>query len=54
MKPLPENLMEQHARFIEALCEDWREAGAVTRDTPRANAVVEIARQRRTSNGDER
>jgi hypothetical protein len=42
MNPLPTDPMRQHARFIEALCQDWLEAGTVTRDTPRADAVLSV------------
>jgi hypothetical protein len=45
MKQFPTNPMAQHARYIEALCEDWRDAGTVTRITPKADRVLEIARQ---------
>jgi hypothetical protein len=45
MRNFPTDPMAQHNLFIAALCEDWREAGTVTRDTPRANAVAEITRQ---------
>jgi hypothetical protein len=37
--------MARHGRFIDALCADWLAAGTVTRDTPRADAVMEICRQ---------
>jgi hypothetical protein len=37
--------MAQHNRFIDALCADWREAGTVTRNTPRADRIMEISRQ---------
>jgi hypothetical protein len=45
MKPLPTDPMAQHTRFIEALCQDWRDAGTVTRITPRADRVMEISKQ---------
>lgn len=45
MRSFPSDSMAQHSRFIEALCQDWREAGTVTRVTPRADAVLEISRQ---------
>jgi hypothetical protein len=45
MKPLPTDPMAQHTRFIEALCQDWRDAGTVTRITPRADRVLEINKQ---------
>jgi hypothetical protein len=47
MNQLPENPIARHNRFIEALCSDWQEAGTVTRNTPRADAVLEISRQTR-------
>lgn len=45
MRDFPRNLMTQHTLFIEALCADWREAGTVTRNTPRADRIMEISRQ---------
>jgi hypothetical protein len=47
MNQLPENPIAKHQRFIEALCTDWQEARTVTRNTPRADAVLEISRQTR-------
>lgn len=47
MNPIPDDPMEAHGRFISALCTDWLNAGQVTRDTPLADAVLEIRRQTR-------
>lgn len=50
MKALPTDPLAQHARYVSAICEDWGEAirdGRSLRDTPRADAVVEIGRQMR-------
>ena len=43
----PTDPMRQNDRLIEALCADWQAAGTVTRDTPRADSVIEISRQLR-------
>jgi hypothetical protein len=48
----PLSPIEQHNRYIQALCEDWREAGTVTRITPRADRVLCIVRKIRKE-GDE-
>lgn len=45
MKPVPTDPMEQYQRHFDALLEDWREAGAMTRVTPRADAVLNIVRK---------
>ncbi len=45
MKPIPTDPLQQHARFIDALTQDWLDAGTVTRVTPKADRVLEIARQ---------
>lgn len=45
MRSIPSDPLGRHSRFISALCADWLEAGTVTSDTPRADAVLEICKQ---------
>jgi hypothetical protein len=48
MKTLPQDPTAQHQRLIAALCQDFATPEFMrTGSTPRANAVVEIARQLR-------
>jgi hypothetical protein len=48
MKPFPLTPVEQHARFMAAICEDFATADFLrTGSTPRADRVAEIARQMR-------
>jgi hypothetical protein len=43
----PTDPIRQNDRLIAALCTDWLAAGTITRDTPRADRVIEISRQLR-------
>jgi len=43
MKPIPDDPMAAHSRFIAALCDDFAKGDFAT--TPRAKAVIEIRRQ---------
>jgi hypothetical protein len=48
MRPLPQAPTAQHQRLVDALCQDFATPEFMrTGKTPRANAVVEIARQMR-------
>jgi hypothetical protein len=47
MRDFPTDSIRQNDRLIAALCTDWLAAGTTTRDTPRADRVIEISRQLR-------
>lgn len=48
MEPFPANPVDQHARFMAALCEDFSSPEFLrTGRTPNADRVAEIARQTR-------
>ena len=48
MKPLPDDPMAQHARFIAALCEDFTSPEFLrTGKVPRAEAVMAVAKAQR-------